>query len=312
MVRVTVHFFLIGATLMALQIALIALGKPPQRPLIVTVPGRAAADQIRERVDEAILVEEGLRQGWHLTDPAIRQHLVRNMRFVDGGTEVEVELPPEEERRLFERALELGMHRTDPVVRRRLVMRAYRAIEGGARRTRPTEAELEAHLEAHSERFERPGRLRFSQIFLSRQRRDEELENDARRLAERLRVETIAPETGYRLGDPLLLIDMHQGQPASVSVNDMERRYGRGFGDAVNEAPLEQWSGPVTSAFGLHFVWVHERIETARPQLSEVRRRVLESYLHDRVEPRAKAIHLKRLRSRYAIRVLSADQEAAP
>lgn len=311
MVRVTVHFFLIGATLMAVQLSVSALEQPAQRSLVVTVPARSDADEIREHVDEAILIEEGLRLGWHLTDPVIRRKLVRNMRFVDGVTEVEVELSFEQERRLFERALELGMHRADPVVRRRLVMRAHRAIQRGARRMPARETELEAYLEDHLERFERPVRLRFSQIFLSRQQRGLELQNDARRLEERLRDEVIAPETGYRLGDPLLLLDVQQGQPSSVSVTDLERRYGRGFGAAVGEAPMQQWSGPVTSSYGLHFVWVHERSEAARPALSEVRRQVLESYLHEQVEPRARTEHLKKLRSHYDIRVQLEDGEAA-
>lgn len=313
MVRVTAHFFLIGAALFGATVVLAALEEPTPRPLVVSVPQGASELEIRGRVDETLLVEEGLRLGWHLTDPVIRRQLVKNVCFVDGrSSDDAASLSPDEERLFFERAQELGMHRADPVVRQRLVMRAHRAIERGAMRTPPTTAELSGYLEENGERFERPGRVRFNQVFLSRQRRGDQLDDDARRLGERLRTEPVSPEKAYRLGDPLLLVDSREEPPPEVTVSELDRRYGRGFGQAVNKAPMQQWRGPLRSAFGLHYVWVHEGRAASLPLLEDVRSQVMASYVQNIVRPRAIREHVEQLRAYYVVRLDREEQIEAP
>ena len=43
-------------------------------------------------------------------------------------------------------------------------------------------------------------------------------------------------------------------------------------------APEARWSGPVPSAYGLHLVWVHRRVEARDPDLEEARSELLATW----------------------------------
>lgn len=298
------RFFLIGALLLVGRLVSGALDRPAPRPLAVEVDADATEAEVQRAVDEAILIEEGLRLGWLRTDPVIRRRLVRNMSFVDGSAGGPEELTAERERALYERALALEMHRTDPVVHRRMLDRARRLIDAGAGRA-PTEAQLREHLEAHPERFARSPRLRLSQVFLSQQRRGEALERDAEAIAARLLADDVAPEEAHRLGDPFL----HRPPPGrAVTVESLDQRFGRGFGQALRRASTGRWLGPIPSAYGLHHVWIHEVIPGELPPLDEVRQAVRQSLERDR---RVEAVgeFLRRIRPRYEVRLERREEQ---
>jgi hypothetical protein len=201
----------------------------------------------------------------------VRRRLVRNMRFVHGDSDRSDEA-------LFEEALELGMDRSDPVVRRRLAQRIGLGIEGVARRAVPGDEELEAYLARHADRFALPATIELSHVFLSRDRRRDAVQADARALLERLVSESIGPEAATPLGDPILL-EAHQ-PPRSEA--ELARSFGAAFAREVAAAAPGSWFGPVRSSYGVHLVWVHERRPARIPDLAAVRSAVLESLLADR------------------------------
>ena len=301
MVRSTIHFFLIGGALLVLELVW-GVVMPTERPLLeVTVSPAATEAEAAARVDEEILVAEALRHGWLYNDPVIRRQLVRNMRFVAGENDAEMP-PPDEEEALLLRAIDLGMHRTDPVVRQRLVYRVYTMAEVGALWDEATEEELREHLEAHPERFGQPARYRLSQVFLSRQRRAEELESDAGALGTKLRAERPPPEEAHRLGDPL---PPSCARP-SFTESGLDRTFGPGFTEQVHLSKLGRWEGPLRSTYGLHFVWIHEARPVTLPDLGEVRERVDASLRHDR-RHRYRATYLRRLREWYRVIVVRGE-----
>jgi hypothetical protein len=301
-IRPTLHFFLIGAGLLALRVGWDTFG-PAERPWVeVVVPAEATDAEVRALIDEHILVAEAVRLGWLTNDPVIRRQLVSNMRFVDGGHPPGAAEAAEED--LLERALRLGMHRADPVVRQRLVARVRLRADLGARRAQPSEQELLEHLHNHPERFASPARYRLSEVFLSRQRHGEELEADARALGDRLRQERPDPLEAHRLGDPF------PQAPAELIATEsiLDRRFGRSFGHAIREAIPRRWEGPFSSSYGLHYVWVHQVVPGRTPPLEEIRDRVVASLVHDR-RHRRRADFVDRLRGYYQVRLV---REAAP
>jgi hypothetical protein len=44
------------------------------------------------------------------------------------------------------------------------------------------------------------------------------------------------------------------------SPSRLAARLGAGFAEAVSELPTGIWSEPIQSSYGLHLVWVHERL----------------------------------------------------
>lgn len=296
MLRSLLHFFAIGAALLALQAATSSPG--PERPVLrVRVPAGASEADVRHHVDAALLVEEGLRMGWVATDPIVRDRLARNMRFLGLAGEGAAD------ETLIQAALGLGMQRTDPIVRQRLIQRAGAVLDRAAERLEPTDSELRAHLRAHPGRFASGDRIRFAQIFLSRERRGPSLDADAEALARSLGA--TPPSAATRaLGDPLLIARPEQ----RASREELSRTYSPAFADAAMRAPTGAWSGPIASPWGLHLLWVHAAEPAPDTRLEDVRDRVLSDWRHDQRD-RARRDRLADLRARYTVQVAL---EAAP
>jgi hypothetical protein len=271
------HFFLIGGALFAADRA---------------IDSETAVDAGRSKAvfaglvdEEALLVGEARERGYHHSDPLVRRRLVRNMRFVHGDSD-------RSDDALFEEALTLGMDRSDPVVRRRLAQRISLGIEAAARRDTPDDGELEAYLARHADRFTVPATIELSHVYLSRDRRGDALDVDAREVLDQLIAEQIVPEHAVALGDPIML-PAHQ-PPRSAT--ELAGSFGATFARDVASAAPGAWFGPVSSSYGLHLVWVHARRPARIPDLDAVRSAVLESLLADRAEAALRAA-LRALRS---------------
>jgi peptidyl-prolyl cis-trans isomerase C len=280
------HFFLIGAVLYGVGNA---LRPEPETKVFVSLGDVASASEewrratgrspnpeelarlIDQFVDEDILVRLARLLGWDRSDSVIQFRLIRNLRFLD----------PESERsdaELLDQAYEMGMEQSDIGVRRRLLERMKLAIAASARRKQPQRPELEAYWAQNPQDFERPPRLRASHVFLSRDRRGDELRDDATRLLEELRSSAIPPDRGVLLGDPLLV-------PAHLpllSEQGLSLRLGPDFAASTFELNQDaQWSGPIDSSYGAHLVWIHERLPMEIVPLDEVEARVRSALLRE-------------------------------
>ncbi len=226
---------------------------------------------IDARIDDELLLREAREMGWHRSDAVIQRRLIQNQRFLtpdDGASEAE----------RLRRAFEQGMDRSDLVVRRRLLERMKLWIASEARNDPPSDAELEAHHERHAARFARPERVRLSQIFLSRDRHGDALAAEAARLAAVLEGGSVAPAEAASHSDPFLLAN---DLPLS-SREELGRRFGWDFADGAMRARDAGWTGPIPSSYGVHFVWIHERVKGGRRPFEEVRAALRADWMRQR------------------------------
>ena len=261
--RPLVHFVLLGLALYAAQAVWLRRDGRSPAPVIVDAAtlgvlthdwtrstGRAPTDAevdrlVQDHVDQELLLRAALARGLHRTDGVVTRRLIQNQRFVEatgngpGATDAE----------LLERAYALGLERTDLVVRRRLIERMRQIIWAAA----PGPAMPAPVAPSPSEPL-----LRVSHVFVSRDRHGAELDAAARRVRAELtgrRLEPDDPEVAA-LGDPLLLPrDLPPSTPSRLAA-----RFGTGFAQAVSELPTGLWSQPIPSSYGLHLVWVGERL----------------------------------------------------
>jgi hypothetical protein len=242
MLRTLLHYFLIGGLLFAGK-SVYDRGQVEGPELRIRVDADASDAEVAREVDEAILLNEARRYGWDRRDPVVYSHLVRNMRFIEPDT-------TEDDAALYRRALQMRMQEHDPIVRARLLYRAREALRYIPEDEMPTRAELEAHLEAHPERFEREGRARYQHVFLSGTKRGESLGADASAMRATLAELRDAPPKG--LGDPLPGLRTEQvATPSKV-----KSEYGAELAAVVEEGVVGTWRGPVSSVYGLHFIKV--------------------------------------------------------
>lgn len=163
-------------------------------------------------------------------------------------------------------AVALGLDRDDTVIRRRLRQKLEFIVEGEVDATPLDDSELQTYLEQHTDKYRREPVVTFRQVYLDPSRRRTTLDEDGTALLARLSVEGGRADVSHA-GDPLMVpVDMQRAPRSSVV-----RLFGDAFADAVIAAPVGRWSGPIASGFGVHVVYVVERVEAHAAQLQDVR-----------------------------------------
>jgi len=303
------HFLVLGTVLLAARTWWERDARPERARIVFTAddlarlraayveehgapPGPAAeAALVRDAIDEEVLYREALAAGFDRGDAAVGERLARLGSFLgeDQGTG-----PGAVERE----ARRLGLERSDVVIRRHLVEMMRLATLKPARADLPTDADLQAYLDAHAAEFSAPPTVRLTQVYLSAATRGPALAADAAALLAELRRRGAGPEAAAGAGDPFL-----QGAdvgPAPVA--EIGRLFGHGFAAAADAAPLGAWVGPVRSSYGLHLVWVRARDAGRLPPLSAVRSRVVLALLAERGRERS-AERMRALRAHYDVEV---------
>ena len=233
-------------------------------------------------------VLNGMRQDFrrrtgHLPSPEEEQGIVE--RYVDDEV-------------LVREGLALGLDRGDIIVRRRLIQKMEFLLESTEPLPAPTDAELQATLEAHPEHYATPERVSLTQVFVSRERHGERAAADAAALRQALE-NGADPAT---LGDPFL----HDRKLVLRTRDDIAAQLGDELAGTVMTLPIDTWSEPLPSPYGMHVVRVTEHRPGEVASLASVRDQVLSDWRTEQrrtLDPAAR----ERLRSRYVVKV-----EAAP
>lgn len=270
-----VHFVALGIVLFALHRA-VAPAAPTSTIAVTTAMQRGFA-------------QEHLRRHGRLPTPEELRALVD--RYVE--TEV-----------MLREALALGLDRGDVIVRRRLVQKMEFLNQASAEHPAPTDADLAAFLDRHTDRYQLASRTTLEHVFVSLQQHPNDAEAVAAELAERI----AAGEDPARLGDPFLrgrvFRNETEGELAGIFGPELARR--------VQSAPPDTWVGPYRSSLGVHLVRVTERSGGRRATVDEVRRE-LERDWDEEARAAAARAALAGLRARYDVRIdpAPADEEPA-
>jgi hypothetical protein len=198
-----------------------------------------------------------------------------------------------------------GLDRDDVVIRRRVRQKMEFLAEDAAA-AEPSDEQLAAFLASNPEQFRTADRLTFRQVFLSATRRGSTLDSDARQIAETLARESREVDTAA-LGDPFLLGEEFR----AMSRSDVGRTFGEGFARQLSAVEAGRWQGPIPSSFGLHFVFIEERVKGSVPPLAGIREAVLRQWLNARRIEAEQKLYCT-LRDRYQIVVEPPSKAAAP
>ncbi len=197
----------------------------------------------------------------------------------------------------YREAVAMGLDRDDTVIRRRLRQKMEFISEDVSTAVTPTDAELETYLKRHAEKFVQPPRLTFQQVFFSTDRRHDAARRDAEKLLSELDAGR-GPARPMEAGDPTLLPPTME----SASPQEIANTFGSEFAEAVERAPVGQWSGPVQSGFGVHVVRVDRREAGTMPTLAEIRPIVQREWEADQRKNVNQEL-LATLRAKYEVRV---------
>jgi parvulin-like peptidyl-prolyl cis-trans isomerase-like protein len=163
-------------------------------------------------------------------------------------------------------AMAMGLEKDDTVIRRRLRQKLEFVSDDVAALAEPTDADLNAYLQAHPDTFRIPQLYTFSHVYLNPEKHGEGLARDAAELLALLK-QTGGNTDASALGDAILL----ESQFAMVPASEVAKQFGENFAAQLSELTPGQWQGPVKSGYGVHLVRVSERTDGHLPALEEVR-----------------------------------------
>jgi parvulin-like peptidyl-prolyl isomerase len=144
----------------------------------------------------------------------------------------------------------------------------------------PSEAELRAYFEAHSERYRPPDLITMTHIFLDPDKRGDRTLEDAAAVKVELEALEQPPQDGRDFGDPFML----QSYYPERSQDELAKLFGDEFAQSVFALEPERWHGPVLSGYGVHLVYVHHREEARGADFAAVGERVAQDWLDERRE----------------------------
>jgi len=194
----------------------------------------------------------------------------------------------------YREAIAIGLDRDDEVIRRRLRLKMEFIYEDITSWAEPTDEDLKAFMKKHREKYLTDPQLSFRQVYINTNKRGKSAESDARQILAQL-TEGADPDS---VGDPTLL----EPEVTLSPLRDIRKQFGDEFGRTLLELKPGGWAGPIRSAFGLHMVFVKERMGGRLPDLKEVRETVKRDWTAERQKELKDAAYAK-VRERYSVTV---------
>jgi parvulin-like peptidyl-prolyl isomerase len=191
---------------------------------------------------------------------------------------------------LYREGMAQGLGSDDPVIKRRIRQKVEVMAEEEGSDAAPKDAVLDAYLQNHREKFVKPAKLSFEQIYFNPQGPDTPESVAA------ARAKLAAGASPSSFGQPTML-------PAQVNTTDADlvaRDFGADFAAAVAKLPVGQWSGPIGSGVGVHLVKLTALQPPGVPPLAEIRAAVTREWENDR-RVAANEASYKRARARYDV-----------
>jgi hypothetical protein len=195
---------------------------------------------------------------------------------------------------LYREGVKLGIDRDDLVVKRRVRQKIELIAEEEASTQAPTDADLSAYLAANQGRFVQPAILTFEQVFLGQSTSNPGVVRAVAVTHQALR-NGRDPAT---LGTPTLLPSRMTHAAADLIARD----FGDAFAAALETMPIGEWTGPIDSSFGAHYVRVSDRTPAVVPPLAPVREQVAREWENERRQ-RARTDSYARMRADYEVSI---------
>jgi hypothetical protein len=201
----------------------------------------------------------------------------------------------------YREAVAMGLDKDDAVIRRRLRQKMEFVAEV-ATEAEPTETELKAYVGEHAEKFRTEPTYFFTHVFF---RQEGGAGPDPQKLETLLKALNDGAAQPEEQGDAFLPGFQFDGWTRS----GVAQIFGEPFASALEDAPLDRWSGPVASVYGVHLIHVGAREPAKDPPFDDIRDVARREWLIEQREAANDALY-EELKARYTVRIESAPGAA--
>lgn len=182
----------------------------------------------------------------------------------------------------------LGLDNGDEIIRRRLVQKMDYLLSASADLQDPEDAELEKFYQDNRERYLRPARLAFDQVYLGETAEPEDV------TATR---EALNGGAEPELSGKRTLLPPSFGPGTERSADQL---FGDGFSEQLAGLEVGEWSMPIRSGYGQHLIRLELYQPAGSPDLAEIRDTVVEDWKRQELD-RLKSETFEALAKRYTV-----------
>ena len=200
------------------------------------------------------------------------------------------------EQAAYYEGLNLGLDKNDIVIIRRVRQKLDFVAEESRPRPTVTDEVLTAFMNEHKEKFLEEPVLSLRQVYLDPKRQGDALKSNVQQLITTLKENS--EQDIQLLGDRSLFKPRYENK----NLTALGRVFGKPFSLACKELTTEQWHGPISSAYGVHFVYLEAKQAGRLPELSQIRSQVLLEWESDWRE-RSIQGYYKTLLERYPVTI---------
>ncbi|MFC4991903.1 peptidyl-prolyl cis-trans isomerase [Rubritalea tangerina] len=170
----------------------------------------------------------------------------------------------------YRQAVAMGIDQDDTIIRRRMRQKLEFLTDDVLMASDGDDSELEVYLSENPEKFRKDGSYSFEQIYINPQKHAGDLKSYLKEVEEKL-------QSGEEVESDSYFIAREQKEVPRWKV---DRDFGQDFSGKLSGLKVGEWSGPLQSGLGSHFVKVSQRTEGSVPQLAEIRDKVKREWLH--------------------------------
>lgn len=206
----------------------------------------------------------------------------------------------------YREAMAMGLDKNDSIIRRRLRQKIEFLTEDIASLEVPEEEELQTFLDENTESYLTQSRFSFKQIYFNVSERGAAAVEDAQTLLTELKAG--GSKDIESLGDQLMMTDVVHDD---ISARDVQRVLGDRFLESLRGLTPGSWQGPIESGFGLHLVYLDEKIDGIVPPLESVHDTVLRDWTSVKRQEINETFY-SALRERYQVSLENSEELDSP
>ena len=172
---------------------------------------------------------------------------------------------------LYREALNRNYDRDDIIIKRSLVRKMDFLAEGQVQAKEITNEEIKAYYNLRRERYRIPPTISFAHIYYNLDQRGEFTENAVREEINRLEITNPDDLDLADYGDRFMLNNRYTKQ----TPREIQSQFGEEFSTQLISLDPGKWQGPIASGYGLHAVFVTERVSSRIPDWEEVKNKII-------------------------------------
>jgi peptidyl-prolyl cis-trans isomerase C len=180
---------------------------------------------------------------------------------------------------LHREALAMGLDKGDTVIERRLAQKVEFLAKGLITPEEPSDEILIDRYTENQDRFKQPDLYTITQIFFDPDKRGRTTDRDAKAMLDELVALDKLPSNISEHGDRLMLENYYP----SVTLLELDKRFGPGFAEEIVKLQPGSWQGPVRSGFGIHLVLVNDVVIFPPPAFEDIKEQLIEEWMTEQI-----------------------------